>query len=131
MTRNGDGENVRGPEILDALGQLSESTDSSEYDRHIDAGLEDGNYDDAVLETPTGGRHDVGPIAVAPADRPGEVFIDVRERNVPSGIELVGCRLEARADNGSVPLAGELVDEGERTANENGITTRTVLLESD
>jgi hypothetical protein len=76
-------------------------------------------------------RHDAGLLYLWSTKFDGKKLIDIRERNVPDDVGLVGSRIETRNDDMILLLAGEIVKEGARLAGERIINNQMITLEPD
>lgn len=117
---------------LEAMSDIVESIPDEaieQYNQRVEFALDEGNYENTVLETPDGDRHDAGLINFWATDYYGQKLIDIRERNIPEDVDLVGSHVEIRNDDGILLLAGEIVEEGGRMAGDGIINNQTVVVE--
>lgn len=119
-------ETVEG--FIDALSTSPDVT-YDECEESVEFGLDKGRYENTVLQAPDGERHDAGVLYFWATKFGGKMLIDIRERNIPDHVELVGSRLELRNDDSILLLAGEIVEEGGRTADEWLTNNQTVVLD--
>lgn len=120
--------------VFDALREVFETIPEEEWDAYnqrVAFALDDGVYEHTVLETADGERYPAGLIGVWGTTFDGQRSLDIRERNIPDGAELVGSRVEIRNDTGILLLAGEIVEEGGRMAGEGIINNQSVVVEPD
>lgn len=102
-----------------------------EYNQRIEYSVETGLYENTVLETTGGERYRIGMVNFWGKPFGGEKLINIRERNIPGNVELVGSRIEIRNEDGILLLAGEIVEEGARMAGEGIVDNQTIVLEPD
>ena len=81
---------------------------------------DEGIYQNAALVTPDG-EYPAGEVYFWSTTFKGEHLVDIRERNVPPGVDLEQCRLEIRNSDGVVILAGDVLngDDPPQTVGES------------
>jgi hypothetical protein len=122
---------ARWHDVFDTLQEIFESIPDEAieaYNQRLELSIDNGLYDNTTLETAAGERHPAGLLSVWGTTFDGQKNIDIRERNISDGVELVGSRIEIRNDDGILLLAGEISEKGGRMAGEGIIDTQTVLL---
>jgi hypothetical protein len=125
---------ARWQDMFDTLQELFETLPDeakAEYNQRLELSIDNGLYNNTTLETAGGERYPAGLLSVWGTTFDGQRNIDIRERNIPDGVELVGSRIEIRNADGILLLAGEISKKGGRMAGEGIINTQTVLLEPD
>lgn len=122
-------------DVFDALQEIFESMPDEAieaYNQRVEFDLDEGLYENTIFETSDGERYPAGLISFwGTSQFDGTKLLDIRERNIPDGVELVGSRIEIRNGDGILLLAGEIIKEGGRMAGEGIINNQTVVLEPD
>ena len=113
-------EELDGPwsEILKAFVEaLDEGIEGNR--QRLEVEIDTGIYENTAIHTPDGETHPAGDVYLWAKCLDGRYNADIKERNVPPGVELEECELEIHSDNGVPLLRAAIVDEPNETLGDS------------
>lgn len=115
-----DDQGGEASDVIAALRAIVDEIDDELLEPHAERVTftpETGIYEQATLTTPDG-EVPAGEVYYWSTRSDGCHLVDIRQRNVPPGVDLAECSIEIRNDDGVPILAGDVVDEPPETIGE-------------
>lgn len=108
-------EDLVGPwsNILDGIVKVLRQEQGNR--QRLEFEIDEGIYQNTTIHTSNGETHPAGEVYLWAKHLDGTYNVDIKQRSVPSEVDLEECELEIRSDNGVPLLRGVIVDEPNET----------------